>query len=185
MSEKSKTLITETLLQLMERDHFHDITVSEICAWAKIARRTFYNNFASKEAVLRHCCYTVLQESIYLSEVDAGNHDIPYWKNFMTHYFSTNQKNSSFFSKLFEQNLFHMYVKLVHEQVYHLDCMNLFKNGIITREMSTKYTLPSYITVSLNMYEIWSSTGYEETADIYLKFILANTGIILGKPVIE
>lgn len=189
MSKKSKTLIAETLLQLMEENHFQDITVSEICAWARVARRTFYNNFASKDAVLKECCNTVFQESIMETEIGNRVNDVAFWKNFMVHYFSTNQKNSAFFSKLYEQDMFHMYVKLVHEQVYLLDCMNLFFHGVVIQNVSTKYALPSYITVSLNMYQIWSSTGYEETAeemaDIYLNFILANTSLITGKPVIQ
>lgn len=182
MSKKSKTLIMGTLLQLMEQDNFHDITVSEICAWAKIARRTFYNNFTSKESVLRECCRNIFHESILKYETEQENRDVVYWKGFTTHFFSTNQKNSNFFSKLLEQNLFHMYVHLVHDEVVGADCLNLSYIHCIIPEIFLKYALPSYITVGINMYEIWSTTGYQETpeelSDIYFRFIMAQVGTI-------
>lgn len=49
---RSKTLITESLLKLMEEKDFNKITITEIIKNADLTRQTFYRNFDSKEDIL-------------------------------------------------------------------------------------------------------------------------------------
>ena len=55
----AKQAITETLLKLMDNTYFDDISITELCKQANIARRTFYLYFDSKMDVLDDY-YTVL-----------------------------------------------------------------------------------------------------------------------------
>ncbi|PLS08404.1 TetR/AcrR family transcriptional regulator [Neobacillus cucumis] len=48
----SQQLIKNALLALMQKGAFKDISVSTLCNTAKVGRRTFYNNFETKEDVL-------------------------------------------------------------------------------------------------------------------------------------
>ena len=47
-SLKSKQWITDSLLQLMEKKKYEDITITNICNHAQLARRTFYRHYESK-----------------------------------------------------------------------------------------------------------------------------------------
>jgi AcrR family transcriptional regulator len=49
---KSRQWILESLLSLMEREKFSQISIKEITANALLSRRTFYRNFNSKEDIL-------------------------------------------------------------------------------------------------------------------------------------
>lgn len=49
---RSKKLITETLLSLLQTYPFNEIAVKQILIEAQISRKTFYRNFCSKEDVL-------------------------------------------------------------------------------------------------------------------------------------
>lgn len=49
---RSKQEITQALLQLMKTYPYEEITVKQILLESKVARKTFYRNFASKEDVL-------------------------------------------------------------------------------------------------------------------------------------
>lgn len=49
---KTKKALRASLLALMERKSFDDITVSELCAEALVSRAAFYAHFADKHALL-------------------------------------------------------------------------------------------------------------------------------------
>lgn len=51
-NQRVRKAIVEALFDLMEKNPFSDITVSDIVSSAKVARASFYRNFASKEAVI-------------------------------------------------------------------------------------------------------------------------------------
>jgi AcrR family transcriptional regulator len=48
---QSKRWIMESLIELMNKKTFQEITISELTAHADLGRRTFYRNFTSKEDV--------------------------------------------------------------------------------------------------------------------------------------
>lgn len=51
-AEVSKNLISEALIGLMGRKEYRDITITEVCGSARVARRTFYRNFSRLDDVL-------------------------------------------------------------------------------------------------------------------------------------
>ena len=69
IAEQSKQWLAQSLFDLMEKQHYSDITITEISENAQLARRTFYRNFRSKEDVVIYSC-TQLCESYmrYLDE---------------------------------------------------------------------------------------------------------------------
>lgn len=66
-SERSKQWIERALLQLMQKKHFHEITITDITAKAGVSRLTFYRHFESKEEVLLRYFDTLFQN--YLKDV--------------------------------------------------------------------------------------------------------------------
>jgi AcrR family transcriptional regulator len=59
--------ITEALLNLMEKEPFEDITVTDITRQAGVARLTFYRHFENKEQVLLTHLDAIFES--YLSEI--------------------------------------------------------------------------------------------------------------------
>lgn len=53
-AELSRQLLVEGLLRLMEKKDYRSISVSELCAEADIARRTFYRHFETIDDVLAY-----------------------------------------------------------------------------------------------------------------------------------
>lgn len=168
MAQKSKEKITETLLKLMKQHPFHEITISEICAYANIARRTFYNNFQSKEEVISLLCQKMIDE--HMSSSEAENQ---FWqKKFVVNFFVTNRKNHAFFDLLFKQDLFHIYTNELHKRMsnYSEIVSTQLSKGVDTA--CIPYVVPSYTASALKFYEIWSKNDFqespEEIAEIYL-----------------
>ncbi|MCH5153620.1 MAG: TetR/AcrR family transcriptional regulator [Clostridiales bacterium] len=59
---RSMDLITTALFELMEKTPFAQITISDICSSAGVARKTFYRNFTSKIAVVERLVDQVFYE---------------------------------------------------------------------------------------------------------------------------
>lgn len=179
MSNKSREQIIETLFTLMEKHTFKEITVSEICAWATIARRTFYNNFHSKEDVLSEACIDLIYESVLRPPFPSHlvDYDEAFWSEYFTHFFNVNQNHKRFFSILFTQNLYHLYVRKLMALSTESVMVNIIsKSPHCPKEMS-KYGVSAYISALVSMLERWSTTGYEETPEemsrIFLNLIFA------------
>ena len=54
MSIRSKNALGQSLLMLMMKKDFSDITIAEITTGAGLSRQTFYTNFERKEDILRY-----------------------------------------------------------------------------------------------------------------------------------
>lgn len=61
---RSKKVITESLLLLMKKYPYAEITVKQILLETDISRKTFYRNFLSKDDVLNSFIDTILQDYV-------------------------------------------------------------------------------------------------------------------------
>lgn len=52
-SDKSKVWMEETLLKLMEKEKYEEITIQEITDYSGLSRRTFYRNYSSKDEIIK------------------------------------------------------------------------------------------------------------------------------------
>lgn len=52
-SDKSKALMEKTLLKLMEKEEYAEITIQEITDYSGLSRRTFYRNYSSKDEIIQ------------------------------------------------------------------------------------------------------------------------------------
>ena len=59
---RSKKILTETLLHLMENCPYPEITVKQILLESGISRKTFYRNFLSKDDVLNSHIDAIIYE---------------------------------------------------------------------------------------------------------------------------
>lgn len=71
MSKKSKDFIVKSLLKLLQTDEFDVITISEICDNTQIVRKTFYNNFSSKEDVMAYYSKNLIEK--YYKKIKTQN----------------------------------------------------------------------------------------------------------------
>lgn len=63
-AELSRQLLAEGLLRLMEKKDYRNISVSELCAAADIARRTFYRHFETIDNVLSYQLEKLTEEFV-------------------------------------------------------------------------------------------------------------------------
>ena len=71
---RSQKEITNSLIALMHKYPYNEITVKQIILESKLAKKTFYRNFESKDDVLLSLIMATLRT--YFSVVDSGNADV-------------------------------------------------------------------------------------------------------------
>jgi AcrR family transcriptional regulator len=62
--KRTRQLIRQAMMTLMQKKHFQDITVQEITGEAGINRATFYAHFVDKQALMNYTIREMLQERI-------------------------------------------------------------------------------------------------------------------------
>lgn len=72
IAEQSRQWLIGSLLSLMSRKNYNDITVTEIAEQAQLSRRTFYRIFDSKEQVLQQHFLEICDD--YIDCFNKGTH---------------------------------------------------------------------------------------------------------------
>lgn len=175
LSKKSIEKITQVLLQGMEDGAFQELTISELCKRAGVARKTFYNHFKTKEEVLSRVCSSIIDE--YMKNPNGEvSFDRESWLEELAHlFFEVNQKHQLFLILLFHQNLFHIYTQELQRRVINSEYIT---NQYLYSKLSPSlhpFVIPTYTASILTVYEIWYHRGFvespEEMAEIYLNIV--------------
>lgn len=72
MSENAtRTILIRSMIKLMRKRHFSDITVSDICNKADVSRRSFYRHFSDKYAILEATYKECFFSKLNVNDVDT------------------------------------------------------------------------------------------------------------------
>lgn len=72
--KKTKDLIAEALVSLIEKNNYNEITIQEIASGCNISRRTIYRHFKTKDEILSYSFKScVLRLADYISLQDAND----------------------------------------------------------------------------------------------------------------
>ena len=62
--QKTKYMLSESLMRLLEKQSFRKISVGDICNGAGVSRSAFYSHFADKYELLAHCMAELLDRRV-------------------------------------------------------------------------------------------------------------------------
>ncbi|WP_243291831.1 TetR/AcrR family transcriptional regulator [Bacillus sp. FJAT-47783] len=173
-SIRSRKMIIDALLQLMEEKPYHKISIKELTDTAQLVRKTFYRNFKSKEDVLQEYITGLMNEvEQKFEEVDVLT---PYIMAKL--YFEFWQKHIDFLQLLQQNNLFIIVLKQLND---YTPVINSKYKAELMKGYDDKFL--EYYTVFntagiWHMLEKWISLGVKETpeemAQIYSDITLNN-----------
>ncbi len=104
---RSQKEITEALLSLMKEYPYNEISVKQIILEAKLARKTFYRNFTSKDDVLLSLMHNILKD--YFRIVDSNRKDV------LSAVFDVAEENRDFLLLLDKNHMLHLTLKCMNE----------------------------------------------------------------------
>lgn len=157
---RSKNLISESLINLMDLHPYDKITVSEITHEAVLTRRTFYAHFKTKEDVLNYKINNLNIEltSIIENHVNKDHHEIAllYFEFWINHV--------ELLKKLYNHKLMQLLFDNFDDNIR--DIRTLF--GCAVTQQNDKYAYYSSAFFSGVLFSIlssWIASGSEETAE--------------------
>ncbi len=172
MSKKSKTLIALSLTELLGKTSYTDITISAICENTTVVRKTFYNNFTSKDEIIKFICTEKLDKLIELQLKPIEN---PSYRDFLTVFFHFAQSEGAFLKVLVKNDLFHIAQKALAAKLPEVSPM--LPGNIYEKESPEflGYVLDFTSGGLIALLEKWIISDFamksDEVIDIYLSLI--------------
>lgn len=169
MSKRSKDTISKAFLNLLENNNICEITISKICENTNLVRKTFYNNFKTKEEVL-----------IYITKELINNYDslIKQESSLTLNkavnlFFKFGKENINILKVIINNNLFSVFL-----DEFNIYFSLLVKNIQLNKEILTDDMNQKYINIFnsaglTNLLKQWILNDFdkseEEMTNLYIK----------------
>ncbi|WP_028973846.1 TetR/AcrR family transcriptional regulator [Spirochaeta cellobiosiphila] len=157
-SLRSIRLIRDTLLSLMLKESFQNISISQITKQAGLVRNTFYSHFQKKEDVLSYHMFDLFKAKIENLNLAWESQEI----DWIAIYFEFWSENLEFLELLYKQDL----LDVLYSFEFHIDKLhiNSYLEDICTiSDRAKKYANSVYVNTMASMIRRWITTGKEET----------------------
>ena len=172
---RSKAEITNALLTLMHEQLYNEITVKQIILEARLARKTFYRNFESKDDVLLSLIRGILRE--YFDIVNNARGDV------LTTIFSFADNNRELLMLLDKNDMLHVPLCCMNEYAPMLgSSQNKQRNPFVKlfEGLDTGYLIAMNIGAVWNVISLWIHRGMEEVPEDVRETIAQYIGRIGG-----
>ena len=152
---RSMSKIVDALLELIQESSYQSVTVTDICTRARVARKTFYRSFESKEAVISYRLAGMFNElSAMFDFVEAEAREL------LTYCFDYLDKNRLFASAFTDDGLYSFlsekmmeYVRIAYDYTLH----NSASFEPVYAEYYYKCTAVGFISII----RTWVKSGYK------------------------
>ncbi|MFI3263489.1 MAG: TetR/AcrR family transcriptional regulator [Rikenellaceae bacterium] len=171
MRKKTKQIYAESLLVLLKKSSYNVITISEICDNTSLSRRTFYNNFNTKDDVVRFICENMMTQYIDILRKEDNLTLIKVATIFCRY----GESMLDVFKLLIQNNIYHIFIDTGIKNISIIH--DLIPNNILSKvnETQRKYTFLVHSVGAFKMFEQWIISGMkessEELASIYASII--------------
>jgi len=157
---RSREMIREALLALMNEKAFDDISISEIMKRADLVRRTFYAHFKTKEEVISQYIDELVSASFdeILKDVEecSGTMALVYFR--LWH-------GEKEFVSVLHQSKQLILLNTFHHQIQQLQEKNNVFTNMGIRAGAEKYAAKFYAGAMWSVLTQWIETGMEETPE--------------------
>ena len=154
---RSRNEITQALLALMKINPYSEITVKQIILEAKLARKTFYRNFNSKDDVL----LSLIKETLhnYYDVVNTAKGDV------LTTVFSFAENNKEILLMLDKNNMLHLVLQCMNEygpllRREFVSASNPF--NVLFEGLDSNYLMAFNIGAFWNVIAMWIHNGMSD-----------------------
>ncbi|NLC96865.1 MAG: TetR family transcriptional regulator [Erysipelotrichaceae bacterium] len=175
MAARSQHAIGRAFLSLIETYAYEDISVTAICEKAGVVRKTFYNNFTTKDDVVHYLIQEIFIE--LERELDLLSMSL---EHILLYIFEFVEKNQEALLLFYQKGLFRFAYKSIATCITqdHILAM-LNKEGIDFRAL--KYILAQIPAVLISVIEVWIENDFEEPITFLVDLVIA----MMYKPLIK
>ncbi len=171
MRKNTKEIYTDSLLDLLRRSSYDVITISEICDNTPLTRRTFYNNFSSKEDVVIFVCNNLMDRYI---EILRSEESVTL-ATIALRFCQFGASNKELFMLLIENDIYHIFVRVGIKRI--VDIGSFVSKNMVdgVSDIQRKYINLFHAVGTLKLFEQWLIGGMkespEEMSNIYTSIV--------------
>lgn len=157
---RSMDLITTALFELLEKTPFAQITISELCQKAGVARKTFYRNFKDKTAVVERLVDQVFYEfqQKYDFKTSGARKIYRYWYEYIL-------CTKEFSAMFFDPDLYLFIVQKIREFVQ-IEVEETLYNATSFDPLHADYYLSFAAAGIASIMREWMKNDYQTPADV-------------------
>ena len=154
---RARNQSTASVLRLLERELFDEITITQICQEAQIARATFYRNFETKRDVIR---YMLIRDIAQYQSRGYVPHDM---QDAITDFFRYMPYSRELLKVLERNRMFSVFDDMYAywEQVYNEEKDSLFPHD----EVDDDYLREYFKAVPVGLLKVWTERDFRETPE--------------------
>ncbi|MBR2295369.1 MAG: TetR/AcrR family transcriptional regulator [Clostridiales bacterium] len=156
---RSRKVITDSLLELLNIFPYNEITVTQIIQNSDVARRTFYRNFTSKDDVIETYIRNIIMEYADSWEIHKYN-SIDLIFDFVDKY-------KPFLVLLARNNMLHIFLTCLNNYLpeAHMNAAQEDPFRAFFGDLNPSYLLPFHIGGIWNTIFVWMNNGMKESQD--------------------
>lgn len=169
-SKRTREWLLETLLELIEKKEYSEISITELTERADIARQTFYLNYDKKDDILLSRMDEILDEYFKKVQKNLDTKDDPYWDFEVKQLIYVWQQNEALFRALQKAGLALQALEKLSEFfiLFHMKAQNL--QELDKKHQYLVYYLAGGVYMVLNKwFENEMNTPIEIITDIFKK----------------
>lgn len=163
---KTKILLSKSLLELLETKDFYSIKVNEICNHALVHKTTFYNHFNDKYDLLNYILIEIYDG--IKKEVNKNDGIIEYYLSIAKSYIKLIKTNPKLFQSIIQSNnndigsfmIQELYIKDVEKEID--------KESI---SIPSNYIAKFYVSACYSVISEWFIKGMIEDEDTIIRYI--------------
>ena len=148
MAVRSKNALASSLLELMMRRHYSDISISDITEYAGLSRQTFYTNFQKKDDILIYLIRRLFQK--YHNMLTASK---PVPENLIIDYFIFWGDSKDFLALLFKHDLGYIFQNC--NRAFFVDDTDCLNTLFTAEEWQLPYIKASLAGVTYELLFMW------------------------------
>lgn len=161
MATKSKEIIATIFLSILEDSPYDEITISEIIAHTPLVRKTFYNNFSDKNAIVEYICNGLMTR--YITELTSSNEFSIY--HFFNSFFEFGKNNKELFNLLIERRLFSVFKEIFITSQPLIISILPHNQFSLMNEVELNYVTAFHTSGVLAIFEIWITSNFDKTTE--------------------
>ncbi len=159
MATRSKNALASSLLELMLRRSFGEISISDITEYAGLSRQTFYTNFQKKEDILIYLIRRLFQK--YYNRLSAVR---PVPENLIIDYFIFWGDSRDFLSLLFKQELGYIFQNC--NRAFFVEDTDILDSMFTAQDWQLPYIKASLAGVTYELLFMWITKDQGLSVDV-------------------
>lgn len=172
-AERTKKALADAFVKLIESHLYEKITITDICKQADVVRKTFYNNFKSKDDIVRYLINSIFDEME--SRVDLNSLNT---KRILLTLFSFIMDNRDSLLLFYKRGLIRFADECISDYVISAHILDIYDKRVVS-EKAYKYIAACISSVLLSVVETWIKNNFAES----IEFLAEITEALMYKPI--